>query len=316
MRIILAPMQGVLDPLMRHLLCEINDYDLCVSEFVRVVEQKLPAKVFYRLAPELKTQGLTSSAVPVRVQLLGQSPHWLAENALQAIELGSQGIDLNCGCPSKTVNGSGGGAMLLKQPELIYQATKALREALPLNQPVSVKIRLGWEESSEADEIVDAVVQGGADEIAIHGRTKLDGYRADRINWQKIAEIKHRIPIPVIANGEVLDIDSANECLRVTSADGLMVARGALQRPNLGNMIKHRAEQLHWLKVCQLLVKYSMMDNQFDTGFYHVARIKQWLRYLDKVYPQALELFDEIKRCDSAELLKKQISQYVERISS
>lgn len=316
MRIILAPMQGVLDPLMRHLLCEINDYNLCVSEFVRVVEQKLPAKVFYRLAPELKTQGLTSSAVPVRVQLLGQSPHWLAENALQAIELGSQGIDLNCGCPSKTVNGSGGGAMLLKQPELIYQATKALREALPLTQPVSVKIRLGWEESSEADEIVDAVVQGGANEIAIHGRTKLDGYRADRINWQKIAEIKQRVPIPIIANGEVLDTASANECLRVTSADGLMVARGALQCPNLGNMIKHRAEQLHWLEVCQLLIKYSVMDNQFDTGFYHVARIKQWLRYLDKVYPQALELFDEIKRCDSAELLRKQISQYTKRISS
>src|SRR5699024_12877727 len=122
MRLILAPMQGVLDPFMRQLLTSCNNYDLCVSEFVRVVDQLLLKEVFYLLCPELYQQGYTDSGTPVRVQLLGQHPQWLAENANLAIELGSHGIDLNCGCPSKTVNGSCGGASLLKQPELIYQA--------------------------------------------------------------------------------------------------------------------------------------------------------------------------------------------------
>ena len=128
MRIILAPMQGVLDPFVRALLTSVNQYDLCISEFVRVVDQLLPDKVFYRLCPELYNQGRTPSGTPVRVQLLGQHPAWLAENALRAIALGSPGIDLNCGCPSKTVNGSDGGAALLKQPELIYRATKRSEE--------------------------------------------------------------------------------------------------------------------------------------------------------------------------------------------
>ena len=182
MRVILAPMQGVLDPFVRQLLTEVNDYDLCITEFVRVVDQLLPEKVFYRLCPELKNQGFTSSGTPVRVQLLGHHPECLAENAIRAIDLGSHGIDLNCGCPSKTVNGSNGGAALLKQPELIYRATQALRQAVPNEFPVSVKVRLGWDDISQAFEIADAVEQGGATEITVHGRTKADGYRADRIN--------------------------------------------------------------------------------------------------------------------------------------
>ena len=158
-QVILAPMQGVLDPFVRKLLTVVNDYDLCISEFVRVVDQKLPRKTFYRLSPELHNQGLTDSGTPVRVQLLGQYPEWLAENAELAIELGSHGVDLNCGCPSKTVNGSQGGAALLKTPELIYQATKAIRAAVPKEQPVSVKVRLGWDSSEQCFEIADAVVQ-------------------------------------------------------------------------------------------------------------------------------------------------------------
>lgn len=108
----------------------------------------------------------------MRVQLLGQFPQWLAENAARAVELGSWGVDLNCGCPSKTVNGSGGGATLLKDPELIYQGAKAMREAVPAHLPVSVKVRLGWDSGEKKFEIADAVQQAGATELVVHGRTK------------------------------------------------------------------------------------------------------------------------------------------------
>ncbi|WP_424405397.1 tRNA dihydrouridine(16) synthase DusC [Pasteurella sp. PK-2025] len=307
MRVILAPMQGVLDPFVRHLLSEVNQYDLCISEFVRVVDQLLPAKVFYRLCPELYQKGLTQSGTPVRVQLLGQHPNWLAENAQRAIELGSHGIDLNCGCPSKTVNGSHGGASLLKQPELIYQATKALREAVPSELTVSVKVRLGWDDAEQAFEIADAVQQGGATEITIHGRTKLDGYRADRINWAKINEVRQRLSIPVIANGEIWDWQSGQACLAQTGCKDLMIGRGALNIPNLSHVVKFHQAKMPWSEVLRLLQKYAHTENQFDTGFYHVARIKQWLGYLKKEYPQANDLFQLIKTCHDGHELRIKI---------
>ncbi|MFC1214129.1 tRNA dihydrouridine(16) synthase DusC [Pasteurella multocida] len=307
MRVILAPMQGVLDPFVRQLLTQVNQYDLCISEFVRVVDQLLPAKVFYRLCPELYQQGYTSSGTPVRVQLLGQHPQWLAENAQRAIELGSHGIDLNCGCPSKTVNGSHGGASLLKQPERIYQATKALRAAVPKALPVSVKVRLGWDNSEQEFEIADAVQQGGATEITIHGRTKMDGYRADRINWAKINDVRQRLSIPVIANGEIWDWQSGQACLAETGCQDLMIGRGALNIPNLSQVVKFNQAKMPWAEVLILLHQYAHTENQFDTGFYHVARIKQWLGYLKKAYPQADALFQLIKTCHDGQALRMKI---------
>lgn len=310
-RMILAPMQGVLDPFVRQLLTAVNDYDLCISEFVRVVDQKLPKKAFYRLCPELHQGGLTPSGTPVRVQILGQHPEWLAENASLAVELGSHGVDLNCGCPSKTVNGSNGGASLLKQPDLIYRATQAIRQAVPAGLPVSVKVRLGWDSAAQCFEIADAVQQGGASEITVHGRTKVDGYRAERINWQAIGEIRQQLEIPVIANGEIWDFDSAKKCVEVTACDALMIGRGALNVPNLSRVVKWNAPKMPWSEVMQLLFQYVNMENEQDTGFYHVARIKQWLRYLDKEYPEAIDLFEILKTEHGYEGLKRHIENSV-----
>lgn len=304
MRVILAPMQGVLDPLVRQLLTAVNDYDLCISEFVRVVDRLLPEKVFYRLCPELRNQGNTPSGTPVRIQLLGQHPEWLAENAIRAIELGSHGIDLNCGCPSKTVNGSNGGASLLKDPELIYRATQAIRQAVPKEQAVSVKVRLGWDDISQAFEIADAVQQGGADEIAIHGRTKTDGYRADRINWRQIGKVRSTLRIPVIANGEIRCWEDSEKCRQITGCRDLMTGRGALNIPNLSRVIKFNASKMPWHEIVPILQKYAQMENIHDTGFYHVARIKQWLHYLGKEYGQAQDLFERIKTCRDADELR------------
>lgn len=311
MRIILAPMQGVLDPLVRQLLTEVNDYDLCISEFVRVVDQRLPPKVFYRLCPELLQQGYTPSDTPVRVQLLGQHPQWLAENAELAIQLGSHGVDLNCGCPSKTVNGSNGGASLLKQPELIYQATKAIRQAVPPEQAVTVKVRLGWDSTDFAFDIADAVQQGGATEIAIHGRTKVDGYRADRINWQKIGEIRQKLHIPVIANGEIWRWEDGQRCLEMTGCEDLMVGRGALNMPNLSRVLKHNDAPLSWSEILPILRKYATLENCHDSGFYHVARIKQWLQYLKYEYEEATALFEVVKRCHDGDELRALLEAYL-----
>ncbi|MBZ7272134.1 tRNA dihydrouridine(16) synthase DusC [Klebsiella grimontii] len=310
MRVLLAPMEGVLDSLVRELLTEVNDYDLCITEFLRVVDQLLPVKSFYRLCPELHNNSLTPSGTRVRVQLLGQYPQWLAENAARAVELGSWGVDLNCGCPSKLVNGSGGGATLLKDPELIYRGAKAMREAVPTHLPVTVKVRLGWDSGERRFEIADAVQQAGASELVVHGRTKEDGYKADRIDWQAIGEIRQRLTIPVVANGEIWDWQSAQDCLAATGCDSVMIGRGALNVPNLSRVIKYNEPRMPWPQVVELLQKYTRLEKQGDTGLYHVARIKQWLSYLRKEYLEAAELFSAVRTLQDSTSIARTINDW------
>ena len=296
-RLILAPMEGVLDPLMRELLSQINPYDLCVTEFVRVIDMLLPKRTFYKLAPELRQGGKTQSGTPVRVQLLGQSPEWLAENAVRAIELGSPGIDLNFGCPAKLVNQSKGGAVLLKEPDLIYRIIAAVRVAVPAEQPVTAKIRLGWDNPADCLTIADAVGAAGASELAVHGRTKEDGYRSETIKWEWIARIRERLSIPVIANGEIWSHADGVRCRQVTGCRDLMVGRGALNVPNLGAVVQSGAPVMPWYQVLQLLLRYGELEVCGDKGLYFPNRIKQWFSYLRQQYPQALPLFQSLRRC-------------------
>jgi len=301
MRVILGPMQGVLDYVMREILTKINNYDLCVTEFVRVVNQRLPQHVFHRLCPELLHGSRTKSGVPVNVQLLGQEPVWMAENAAYAAELGAHGIDINFGCPAKTVNKSKGGAALLEFPERIYQIVKACRQAVPSDVPVSAKIRLGLEYPEECFAIVDAIEQGGADELTVHARTKLGGYKASEIKWEYINQIRKKSTIPLIANGEIWGHNDALACMSVTNTDSLMVCRGAFNIPNLGNMVKHNHDAMAWYDVVKLLLVYSEYDVIDDKGKYYPNRIKQWLSFLKSAYPEAQDLFRDIRTLTRAQ---------------
>ncbi|WP_210473265.1 tRNA dihydrouridine(16) synthase DusC [Vibrio crassostreae] len=312
MRVILGPMEGVLDHLMREILTEINDYDLCVTEFVRVTDQLLPPHVFHRLCPELHQSSQTMAGVPVHVQLLGQHPKWMAENAIQAASLGAKGIDLNFGCPAKAVNKSNGGASLLKEPELIYQVVKATREAVPTHIPVSAKIRLGWEHPDECFEIVDAIEQAKADELTVHARTKTGGYKASEIKWDYINQIRQKTSLPLIANGEIWNYQDGQDCIKATGIDSLMVCRGAFNIPNLGNVVKHNHQKMPWDKVIELLLRYSEFQIKGDKGMYYPNRVKQWFVYLSKGYPEANELFKEIRTFKKAPPIVERLQRYQE----
>ncbi|GAB1078277.1 MAG: tRNA dihydrouridine(16) synthase DusC [Shewanella algae] len=293
-RIILAPMEGVVDNLMRELLSAINPYDLMVTEFVRVVDQLLPEKVFHRLCPELLQGGMTLSGTPVRVQLLGQEPGWMVENALRAIELGSQGVDANFGCPAKMVNRSKGGAVLLQYPEQIHKIVKAMRQAVPAPHAVTAKIRLGFEDKSLFMENALAIYEAGATELAVHARSKKDGYRPPAY-WEYISEIREKLTIPVIANGEIWNREDALRCMEVTGCDSIMVGRGAISLPNLADHIKNGAMQYSWQQTLALLMSYSQKELSGRKSCYYPARIKQWFSYLNRQYPQADTLFRELR---------------------
>ncbi|RDV24269.1 tRNA dihydrouridine(16) synthase DusC [Alteromonas aestuariivivens] len=314
MKLMLAPMEGVVDHLMRDMLTQVGGFDLCVTEFVRVVEQRLPNKTFYRLCPELHHGGMTPAGVPVRVQLLGQHPQWLAENAVTAVELGSPGVDLNFGCPAKTVNKSKGGAVLLKETETLYAIVKAVREAVPSQFPVTAKIRLGYEDKSLAIDNACAIAEAGASQLVVHARTKTEGYRPPAY-WDWIAKIKQHTSIPLVANGEIWNAEDARRCQLESACSNLMVGRGALAMPNLARCIKYEEAPMTWPEVAQLLIRYSGYEIYGDKGRYYPNRIKQWFGYLRRQYREAAVVFDEIRRLNDAEqivaVLARQSSQHL-----
>ena len=233
-------------------------------------------------------------------------------NAFQAASLGAKGIDINFGCPAKAVNKSNGGASLLKEPELIYQVVKACREAVPAHIPVSAKIRLGWEHPEECFEIVDAIEQAKADELTVHARTKVGGYKASEIKWDYINQIREKTSLPLIANGEIWNYQDGQDCIKATGVDSLMVCRGAFNIPNLGNVVKHDHQKMPWNRVIELLLRYSEFQIKGDKGMYYPNRVKQWFVYLSKGYPEANELFKEIRTFKKAPPIVERLQRYQE----
>ncbi|MBU3022495.1 tRNA-dihydrouridine synthase [Aestuariibacter sp. A3R04] len=311
MRILLAPMEGVVDHLMRDMLTRVGGFDLCVTEFIRVVDQKLPKRTFYKLCPELHHGSKTPAGVPVRVQLLGQHPQWLAENAQTAVELGSPGVDLNFGCPAKTVNKSKGGAVLLKETETLYNIVKTVREAVPVDQPVTAKIRLGFEDKTLAVDNAVAISEAGASQLVVHARTKTEGYKPPAY-WDWIAKIRQHTDIPLVANGEIWTADDARNCQQQSTCTDLMLGRGALALPNLAQTIRGVENPMPWEQVASLLIRYSGYEIYGDKGRYYPNRIKQWCGYLKRQYGQAEVLFNDIRRMQNADdivaVLKRQSS--------
>lgn len=303
-------MEGVVDYRMRKLLTAINQYDLCITEFVRVVDKKVPKHSFYKIAPELRTSGY-SNATPVRIQLLGQEPNWLAENALVAHELGSHGVDLNFGCPAQTVNKSKGGASLLKEPELIYQIVSTVKSALAgTNQPLSVKIRLGFNDTNLLNEIIDAIKSANPDMLTVHARTKKQGYKPPAY-WEYIADIQSKLDIPVVANGEIWTKEDAERCVKIAQTDKIMLGRGALATPNIANMIKHNEVKMSWSELCRVIYDWINLGAPNDKPYYHSSRLKQWYRYLKISYSEADMLFKQIKFETESSAIENVIKQYI-----
>jgi tRNA-dihydrouridine synthase C len=295
MKVTLAPMEGVMDHHMRQLLTSIGGIDLCVAEFIRVVELRLPAKVFRRISPELYNGSKTASGTPVRIQLLGQNPQCLAENANKALQVGSDGIDLNFGCPAKAVNKSKGGAILLKCPDTLYKIVKEVRDAMPSEQLLSAKIRLGYEDKLLAIENAQAITEAGANELAVHARTKEEGYKPPA-HWHWIAKIREAINIPVTANGDIFNLDDAKRCMEISGCERLMIGRGALAMPNLAQVIKEKEAPYSWPQTLDLMIEYLFIQTRGDKEKYLPNRIKQWLTFMRIQQPDALIFLHKIRK--------------------
>ncbi len=304
MTILLAPMEGLLDFMLRDVLTRVGGIDRCVSEFIRVTGTLLPERVFLRIVPELRNGGCTPAGVPVRAQLLGSDPVCLAENAERLASLGPAGIDLNFGCPAKAVNRHRGGAVLLDEPELIAEIVAAVRRAVPASMPVSAKMRLGYHDPSRAVECALAIQSGGAAEIVVHGRTKADGYRPPAY-WDRIGAVREAVRIPVVANGEIWTVDDAMRCRAESGCDAIMIGRGMVADPALAWAIRTAAhggvKPIAWRALLPLLGDLWGMVSVNVEARHRAGRIKQWLHLLQRRYPEAKTAFSEIRTINDPE---------------
>ena len=296
----LAPMDGVTDAVYRALLTEqeggASGISVCVSEFVRVTRDPVPAAVLRREVPELGQGGRTAAGVPVFVQLLGGVAEPVAQTARTAAALGALGVDLNFGCPAKTVNNHDGGAALLKYPRRIEQIVARTRELVAPEVPVTMKMRVGWDSADGIAEVARAAEAGGAAWITVHARTRVQLYQPPVV-WRALALARAAVRIPVVANGDLRGEADLLACAAQSHCEAFMIGRGAMARPELFAQIRGRANQrMSRPAFAELLIRYhERLLASGVPGSRALARVKQWLRMGADMDPALEPLFTGLK---------------------
>ena len=301
-KVFLAPMDGLVDSLLRDLLTRVGGYDGAVSEFLRVSGTPLPLRSFRRVCPELDNCSRTRSGTPVVVQLLGSHPERMAETAARLATLAPVGIDLNFGCPAPTVNRHGGGAMLLDDPELMRRIAQGVRQAVPHTIPVTAKMRLGVRDTGRTLECARALESGGIASLVVHARTKIDAYRPPA-HWEWIARVRETVTVPVIANGEIWSVADYHRCREVTGCKDVMIGRGAVADPflarriraSLDGILREQTLDADWGELFPLVGEFWIRVQQRVTQRHAPGRLKLWLNSLRRCYPQAEILYHRLR---------------------
>jgi tRNA-dihydrouridine synthase C len=297
-KIFLAPMDGLADHVLRDVLTRIGGYDGAVTEFVRVTGSLLPERTYQRICPEVIDACRTPSGTPVRIQLLGSDPYWLGLNAARAGALSPHGVDLNFGCPAKTVNRHGGGAMLLGDPDHLFRIVSAVRSCVADAVPVSAKMRLGISDATLAIECAQALVAGGAASLVVHARTKDHGYRPPA-HWEWVARIAETVNVPVVANGEVWTVDDWRRCCAVSGCADVMIGRGAVSDPFLALRIRgvmgENPSPQDWLALLPHLGDYWKKLHSCVLPRHEPGRLKLLLRYFSRTWPEAGSLYAAVR---------------------
>ena len=221
--VFLAPMAGVTDLPFR-LICKQFEASLLYTEMINA------KAVCYEDKNTFDMLLVVDEEKPVAVQIFGSEPGFMAEAARTLTELNRfEIIDINMGCPAPKVVKAGDGSALMKDPKLAYEIVNKVKAATKL--PVTVKFRKGWDEQSiNALEFGKLMQEAGADAVTLHGRTR-EQYYSGTADWEIIKELKEKLSIPVIANGDITSFEAAERILDITKADALMIGRGAQGNP-------------------------------------------------------------------------------------
>lgn len=223
-RVLQSPLSGVTDLVFRRLVRRFAPDSMLYTEMIHASQvchvRELP-----------KLMEIDSNERPISIQLFDCRSGFLAEAAQRAVAEGADTVDINMGCPVNKITKKGGGSSLLRDPNTAVAIVRAVVEAVSV--PVTVKTRIGWDD----DEITildfaQRMQDAGAQMITVHARTRAQGYNGPA-RWEWITRVKAKLSIPVIANGDIVSVETALQCLAETGADGVMCSRGTLGYPFL-----------------------------------------------------------------------------------
>ncbi len=227
-RVLTAPMTGVSDLPFRRAAARLGA--------AYVATEMVACEMFARGRPDVVRRAAVGEGLPLMViQLVGREAEWLAKGAAMAEAAGAEIIDINMGCPAKEVTGGLSGSALMRDldhAERLIAATVAATR-----RPVTLKMRLGWDDAQRnAPELAARAERAGVRAITVHGRTRQQ-FSGGRVDWRAVAAVKAAVRVPVIVNGDVVDLAGAREALRQSGADAVMIGRGAYGRPWIANRI-------------------------------------------------------------------------------
>lgn len=256
----LAPMAGVADKAFRE-LCVHFGAAYTVTEMVSSKGLTMGDKK----SAELLTLG--SEEKIAGAQIFGDNPEIMAAAAVKCLQYHPQIIDINMGCPAPKVAMNGGGASLMKNPQLAGEIVKAVSQAVDI--PVTAKIRKGWDDDSiNAVQMAEILEENGAAAITIHGRTRMEMY-SGKVDYEIIKNVKSAVGIPIIGNGDVTDAQSAALMLEKTNCDALMIGRGSMGNPWVFQQINA------YLKDCIVIPEPSLYE-KMTVMLKHIERLVEY----------------------------------------
>ena len=308
--VILAPMSGVTDLPYRKLVKKFGA-GLVVSEMIAsramIVRSHQSMK---KCAIDQDNNDATKSCV----QLAGCEPDVIAESAKMNEDMGAKIIDLNFGCPAKKVVGGFSGSALMRDEKLAAQIIQETVRAVKI--PVTLKMRMGWDDDTKnAPTLAKIAEDAGIKMITVHGRTRCQFYKG-RADWAFISQVKKVVKIPVIANGDIVCIDTAIRALQMSEADGIMVGRGAYGKPWLISQIAHFLKNGEKLPDPSLKIQLNVVLDHYDEIIEHYGKdigikiARKHLGWYSSGLPNSGEFRATINQLSNVDEVKDRVKQF------
>lgn len=300
-RYILGPMAGVTDLPFR-LLCKKQGAGLLCMEMVSA------KAIYYNNRNTESLLEIHPDEHPVSLQLFGSDPKIMSEMAKRIEERPFAILDVNMGCPVPKVVKNGEGSALMKEPKLVYDIVSALVKAI--EKPVTVKIRKGFDDDHvNAVEIAKIIEEAGASAVAVHGRTR-EQYYSGKADWDIIRQVKEAVSIPVIGNGDVTSPQKAEELVKETGCDGIMIARGAEGNPWIfSEMVSYEETGVLPPRpdkdaVREMMLKHARLQLQYKGEFSGIREMRKHVAWYTKGLKGAARLREKANAVESLEELE------------